>query len=60
MAVKMIEKYQRMLETGRYDSEEEMCNELGLNYSDIYYEESDEEKAAAAARRRGGYRRGRY
>lgn len=43
MAVKMIEKYQRMLDSGKYDSVEEMCNAEGLNYSDIYYDDSDDE-----------------
>ena len=43
MAVKMYEKYEKLMASGKYDSIEEMCNELGLNYSDLYYDDKDDE-----------------
>ncbi len=41
MARRMYEKYQRMLNSGKYDNEEELCNGEGINYSDLYYDDSD-------------------
>lgn len=32
----MFEEFRKMLENGTYDSVEEMCNRLGLNYDDVY------------------------
>lgn len=29
-------RYERLLRNGEYDSVEEMCNALGLNYDDVY------------------------
>jgi len=43
MAERMYEKYERLLASGRYDSIEEMCNDLCLNYSDLYYDDEDDE-----------------
>ena len=35
--------YERLLQNGEYDSVEEMCNALGLNYDDVYdYDEYSE------------------
>lgn len=36
-------RYERLLRNGEYDSVEEMCNALGLNYDDVYdYDEYSE------------------
>lgn len=40
---KMYKKYERMLNSGEYADENELCNALGLNYDDLYEDESDEE-----------------
>lgn len=40
---KMEEKYERLLNSGEYDSVDEMCNDLCLNYSDLYEEDDEEE-----------------
>lgn len=32
----MFEEFRKMLENRTYDSVEEMCNRLGLNYDDVY------------------------
>ncbi len=29
-------KYERLMSRGEYESVEEMCNDLGLNYDDVY------------------------
>lgn len=39
---KMLAKYARMLERGEYDSVDELCNDLMLNYDDLY-EDDDED-----------------
>ncbi len=31
-------KYERLLESGEYESLDELCNDLGLNYDDLYEE----------------------
>lgn len=41
---KMIRKYERMLESGEYESIQELCNDLGLNYDDLYEDEKDDEE----------------
>lgn len=41
---KMYRKYERMLERGEYDSINEMCNDLGLNYDDLYENEKDDDE----------------
>ena len=40
---KMIKKYERMLEQGLYDDENELCNDLALNYEDIYEDEEEDD-----------------
>lgn len=40
---KMLKKYARLLEQGEYDSIQELCNDLGLNYDDLYEDEKDDE-----------------
>lgn len=35
------EPYKTYMENGEYDSVEEMCNDLGLNYYDVYYTEDE-------------------
>ena len=37
-------EYERMLERGEYDSVEELCNDLGLNYEDVYEEPSEDDE----------------
>lgn len=32
----MYPEYRKMLESGRFDSVEELCNQLALNYDDVY------------------------
>lgn len=38
---KMYKKYERMLNSGEYMNENELCNALGLNYDDLYEDKSD-------------------
>lgn len=38
---RMSDEYESLLESGEYEDEEELCNDLGLNYDDLY--EDDEE-----------------
>ena len=33
---KLLPKYQKMMDDGEYDSIEEMCNDLGLNYDEVF------------------------
>jgi len=33
---KMIKKYERMLLDGTYENEQELCNQEGINYEDLY------------------------
>lgn len=40
---KMRKEYERFLRSGEYMDENEMCNDLGLNYDDLYEDERDEE-----------------
>lgn len=40
---KMEEEYERLLDSGEYESVDEMCNDLCLNYSDLYEDEEDDE-----------------
>lgn len=38
-------KYQKMMDSGMYESIEEMCNQLCLNYDDVFdYADMDEEE----------------
>lgn len=39
---KMYDRYWNMLERGEYDSVDELCNDLQLNWDDLY-EDDDEE-----------------
>lgn len=39
---KMIAKYEKMLEKGEYSSIDELCNDLMLNYDDLYEDDDDE------------------
>jgi len=39
---KMIKKYQDMLDSGKYDNEEELCNQEGINYDDLYEDEDED------------------
>lgn len=39
---KMYDRYANMLERGEYDSVDELCNDLQLNWDDLY-EDDDEE-----------------
>ncbi len=43
MDKRMYEDYEKALESGEYDNEEELCNDKGLNYSDLYYDSDDDE-----------------
>ena len=52
---KMIRKYERMLESGEYSSENELCNALGLNYDDLYEEEAQEDDGTEWGAKRGRY-----
>lgn len=40
---KMRKEYERLLRSGEYMDENEMCNDLGLNYDDLYEDERDDE-----------------
>ena len=40
---KMLKKYERLLISGEYSSINEMCNDLGLNYDEIYEDEPDDD-----------------
>lgn len=40
---KMEDKYERLLASGEYDSVDEMCNDLCLNYSDLYEDEDEDD-----------------
>jgi len=33
---KMVKKYERMLLDGTYENEQELCNQEGINYDDLY------------------------
>ena len=35
-SIRLFPYYERLLRSGEYDSVEEMCNILGLNYDDVY------------------------
>lgn len=39
---KMLEKYEKLLDSGEYSNIDEMCNDLALNTDDLY-EDDDEE-----------------
>jgi len=39
----MIKEYSDMLDRGEYDNEEDLCNNEGLNYDDLYEEEYEED-----------------
>lgn len=43
IVAKMYKKYERMLNSGEYMNENELCNALGLNYDDLYEDESDDD-----------------
>lgn len=32
----LLPYYERLMESGEYSSVNEMCNQLGLNYDDVY------------------------
>ena len=40
---KMLKKYERMLQSGEYMNERELCNALGLNYDDLYEDEHNDD-----------------
>ena len=40
---KMCPEYEKMLRDGTYDNEEELCNQEGINYDDLYCDEEDED-----------------
>lgn len=40
---KMYNNFERMLNSGEYSNENELCNDLGLNYDDLYEDESDDD-----------------
>ena len=41
----LLPEYDRLLERGEYDSIEELCNALGLNYDDVFdYADLDDEE----------------
>lgn len=40
---KMRKEYEKLLRSGEYMDENEMCNDLGLNYDDLYEDEPDDE-----------------
>ncbi|MBQ8748032.1 MAG: hypothetical protein IJZ08_09245 [Clostridia bacterium] len=44
---RMKAKYERMLRSGEYMSERELCNALGLNYDDLYEDTKDEDDYSA-------------
>lgn len=39
----MYPEYEKMLDQGIYENEEDLCNGEGINYDDLYMEENDEE-----------------
>ena len=40
---KMFDKYLNLLEKGEYDSIDEMCNDLQLNWDDLYEDDEDDD-----------------
>lgn len=40
---KMCSDYEDMLSSGEYESEDELCNDLGLNYDDLYEDDEDDD-----------------
>lgn len=53
---KMLKKYERMLISGEYASENELCNALGLNYDDLYEDEHDDDDDLPTYRSTGNRR----
>lgn len=52
---KMYRKYERLLISGEYANENELCNALGLNYEDLYEDEraGDEDTSVRHSSGRG-------
>lgn len=42
MTRKMFPEYEKMLDQGVYENEEELCNQEGLNYDDLYEDDEDD------------------
>jgi len=50
---KMLRKYEKMLESGEYESIQELCNDLGLNYDDLYEDDKGEDETPVWGTGRG-------
>lgn len=50
---KLYPKYQRLMDSGEYISIEEMCNDLCLNYDDVYDYREEMQESYPEKRRRG-------